>query len=361
MANYNPNIDSLSMGTSTRDALRPGEWFSELQALARYPFAEVLMDGGIGKEWSGKKFTWRIADDAGVPKPRTAPYKTFTADNQNSLFQAEIEIKHGEETHGIDESDIDMNSGEAQLVDEAELGMQEMFQRVCDSIELLACSVPAAGDTLNEVGIPYYINCPSNASGGFQGTVPVGYSLVANVDPVTAHPRFRNYADLFTDYIHEDFSLKVSQMMRAINFNAPKRGKEMQGGGIDSLRVYCGDDSLSDYELMLNTQNQNLGVDGVPMFNRGMLKGMTPIGVPQLNSDGTGSPATSSFPWYFVNHNLLFPVFVPGWRFKEKSGLVPMSHQKCWGVCWKFNWVCRSRRRQAVLAKATPFGEGAFS
>jgi hypothetical protein len=358
MANYNPNTDSLSMGVSTRDVLRQGEWFSELQTLARYPTTEIVMDGSIGKEWPGKKFTWRIADDPGTPKARTAPYKTFTADNQNKLVQAEIHIRHGEETNGIDESDIDMNSGEAQLVDEVELGMQMMYQRLCESIELRSWSVPATGDTLNEVGIPYYVACPSDASGGFQGALPGGgHTLVANIDPVTANTRYRNYADLFTDYIHEDFSLKASNLFRAINFVPPTKAKGMQGGTIDALRVYCGDDSLSDYELMLNTQNDQLGSDGLPMYGRGMLKGLTPIAVPQLNSDGTGSPATNSFPWYFINHNLLFPVFVPGWRFKEKNGTVPMSHQKWWGVFFKYNWVGLSRRRQAVMAKAAPFGE----
>lgn len=369
MANYNPNTDSGSMGVSTRENLRRGEWFSELQALARYPTCEIVMDGGIGKEWPGKKFTWRIADDAGASKPRTAPYKVFTADNQNKLIQAEIHIRHGEETNAIDQSDIDMNSGEAQVVDEVELGLQMMYQRVCESIELFTWSVPADGNDLNEVGIPYYVNCPSNASGsdggaaGFQGTVPAGYTLVANIEPVTANPRYRNYADIFTDYIHEDFSLKASNLFRSINFQPPARGKDMAGGGIDALRVYCGDDSLTDYELMLNTQNDQLGADGLPMFGRGMLKGLTPIAVPQLNSGTSsgGSPAAASFPWYFINHNLLFPVFVPGWRFKEKNGDVPMSHQKYWGVFWKYNWVCMSRRRQAVMAQAAPFGEGTFS
>jgi hypothetical protein len=361
MADYNPNTDSLSMATSTRDVLRPGEWFSELQNLARYPTCEIVMDGGLGKEWAGKKFTWRIADDPGTSKPRTAPYKTFTTDNQNKLVQAEIHIRHGEETFGIDQADIDMNSGEAQLVDEVELGMQSMYVRCCESIELFAWSVPAAGNTMNEVGIPYYVNCPSNASGGFQGTVPAGYSLVANIEPVTANPRYRNYANLYTDFTHQDFGVKASDLLRAINFNPPPKTRAMQGGGIDSLRVYMGDDSLTDYELMLNTQNDQLGADGLPMFNKGMLKGMTPYAVPQLQSDGTGTPASNSQPIYFINHNLLFPVFTPGWRFKEKNGEVPMSHQKYWGVFWKFNWVGLSRRRQAVMAKSAPFGEGAFS
>lgn len=360
MSNYNPNTDSLSMTTSTRNELRPGEWFSELQSLARYPTSEILMDGGIPKEWPGSKFTWRISDDAGTPKPRTSMYKTFTADNQNVLVKAEITPKQGEETFGIDQLEVDMNSGEARLTDEVELGLQAMYIRCVESIEQNAWNVPGANDSLTEVGIPYYVNCPSNASGGFQGTVPSSaYSTVAGLDPVTARPRYRNYANLYTDFTHEDFGVKASNLFRKISFVAPAKTKDM--GGIDSLRIYMGDDSLTDYELMLNTQNDQLGADGLPMFGRGMLKGITPVAVPQLNSDGTGSPNTSSQPIYFINHNHLFPVFTPGWRFKEKSGEVPMSHQRFWGIFWNFNWVCSSRRRQGVLAKAAPFSEGAFS
>jgi hypothetical protein len=357
VANYNPNTDSLSMPTSTRNELRPGEWFNELQALARYPMAEVLMDDGMAKTWPGTKFTWRISDDAGTPKPRTAPYKTFTADNQNVLKKAEIQSKQGEETFGIDRMDVDQNSGEARLVDEQELGLQAMFIRCVESIDENAWKVPAAGDTTTEVGVPYYVNCPTTASCGFQGTVPVGYSLVANIEPVTATPRYRNYANLFTDFTHEDFGVKASNLFRKINFVAPKRQKAVDGGGIDALRIYMGEDSLTDYELMLNTQNDQLGADGLPMFNRGMLKGITPVPVPQLNSDGTGTPASNSFPIYFINHNVLFPVFVPNWRFREENGKVPMSHQMWWGIFWAFNWVCTSRRRLGVLAKAAPFGE----
>lgn len=356
MANYNPNTDSLSMTVSTRDTLRPGEWFNELQALARYPTTEILMDGSIGKEWPGKKFTWRIADDPGTAKPRTAPYKTFTADNQNSLQQAEIHIRHGEETHGIDQSDLDMNSGEAQLVDEQELGMQQMYQRVCDSIEQHAWSVPASGNTLDEVGIPYYVSWNSTAAVGFNGSVPAGYSTVANIDPTT-RTRYKNATGTYADFTHDDFGQKASDLFRLIDFRPGKKGKEMPGGTIDSLRVYMGDDSMTDYELMLVSQNDQLGSDGLSMYGRGLLKGITPIAVPQLNSDGTGTPASGSQPVYFINHNLLFPVFVPGWRFKEKMGDVPMSHQKWWGIFWKFNWVGVSRRRQGVLAKSAPFGE----
>jgi hypothetical protein len=360
MANYNPNTHSLSMGVSTRNVLRPGEWFSELQNLARYPTCEIIMDGGITKEWPGTKFTWRIADDPGIPKGPTAPYQTFTADNQSKLIQAEMPIRHGIETNGIDQWEIAANSGEAKLVDEVELGMQMMYQRTCDKLELNSWSVPAAGDTQLEFGIPGYVTCPSNASGGFkfQGGVPAGYSLVANIDPVTANPRYRNYANLYTDYTHQDFSVKVSEMFRAIDFHAIPKGKSMEGGGIDALRAYCGDDSLTDYELLLNTQNDQLGRDGVPMFRKGLLAGMQIHAVPQLNSDGTGTPASNSQPWYFINHRLLFPVFTPGFRFKETTGKVPMSYQDFWAVRWSYNWVCYSRRRQGVLAKSAPFGEG---
>lgn len=362
MAAYSPLTDSQSMPISTRTDLRPGEWFNDLQKYARYPMCELLWNSGIFKTWSGTKFTWRIADNPGDPKPATSMYKTFSADNQNRLYRAEIEPKHHEETFGLDETEEDMNSSEAQLVDETKLGLTQMYQRACDSVEDHAFSTNVTAGQLDEIPLNYYVNIPSNANGTFCGQVPAGQTLVANVDPITAHQEYRNYANLFTAYTNEDFGLKTSQMLESIDFNPPPQATGGESGpGIDALRIYTAPTSMSNFELSRTYQNDQLGSDAVPMFRRTMVKGITPVTVPALEpTTRNGLTLAGSEPWYFLNHFHLFPVFIPNWHFREKAGQVPMSHMKWWGVFWKYNWVCTKRRVQGALGKLAPFGEGAF-
>ena len=369
MSVYNPATDSPSMAVSTRDNLNRGEWFSELQAITRYPICEILMNDGLAKERTGKLLTWRAADDPGVPKPRTTLYSTYSADKHAKAYQANMPWRHGEETCAIDKRERTMNSGEAMVIDEVELELQHMYQRVCDSCETPALAAPPGpSDNLNEVGIPYYLNCPSNANGTFCGVVPAGYTagtdLIAGIDPQTTHPRYRNYANLYTDFTPDNLGVIISNMFLAISFNPPPKGKD-DGTSIDALRCYLGNETRTNLELMATAQNDRLGNDILPMFASSMMKGITPTPIPLLGggaNEPSAAAAVNSFPMFFVNHNLLYPVFLPGERFAEEGPLpIPMSKMIHWHISWSYNWECKSRRRQAVLAKAAPFGEGAFS
>lgn len=351
------------MAVSTRDNLNRGKWFSELQTYQRYPWCEIVMNDGIAKTAPGKKLTFRSSDDPGLPKARTGLYNTFTADKHVSLYEGQMYWRSGEETFAIDKRELAMNNGEALVVNEEEVGLQSMYQRVCDSIENASCTIAAPTDTLQEQGIPYFINCPGNATGadglygGFQGTVPTGHTVVCNLDPTTTHPRYRNYADIFTDFVYDEFTVKASDLMRAINFDPPPKGKS-EGSPWDGMRVYCGDRTLTAYEAMMLTGNDNLGRDGLPFFNNAVLKGITPTALPVMDSFA----AAGSFPLYFVNHRYLYPVFLPGYRFMERGPeAVPMSHMVFQGVFWTYNWIAESRRRLGVMAKAAPFSESNFS
>lgn len=361
MAVYNPGTDSASMAISTRDNLNRGKWFSELQTYQRYPWCEIVMNEGIAKTAPGKKLTFRSSDDPGLPKARTGLYNTYSADKHVSLYEGFMYWRNGEELFGIDKRESVMNSGEALVVSEEEVGMQAMYQRVCDSIEDASSTIASSTDTLQEQGIPYFINCPSDASGadgannGFQGTVPAGHTLVCGLNPTTTATKYRNYADLFTDFVYDEFTVKASDLMRAINFDPPPRGKS-EGSAWDGMRVYMGDRTLTAYEAMMLTGNDNLGRDGLPFFNNAVLKGITPTALPVLDAKATAG----SFPIYYVNHRYLYPVFLPDYRFKEIGPeKTPMSHQVHWGIFWTYNWIAESRRRLGVMAKSAPFSEAA--
>lgn len=362
MSVYDPAVDSPSMAVSTRDSIKPGDWFSELQSHRRYPLCEILMEDAIVKtDGRGTTMSFRAADDPGLAKARESLYSTYTADKQASAYRGSMPWRHGRETCAIDKREQDMNSGNAQVIDETELELLHMYQRVCDSIELAAVTVPGPNDALNEVGFPYFVNIMSNANGTFCGTVPAGHTLVSGLDPITAHPKYRNFANLFTNFSHEDFGLKATNLMHQIAFDTPPKGKENDDSAV-MLRVFVGDETADEIQLMSTTQNDQLGDDVLPMFKGGKIGGITPTRIPILGggaNEPNGAAAASSFPFYFVNLSTLYPKFLVNNYFRESGWEpVPMSDMLHWFVAWSYNWECKSRRRQGGLAKAAPFGEG---
>ena len=376
MSVYNPAVDSPSMGISTRDPIKVGDWFSELQSFRRYPITEILMEDAIvKKDGAGTVLAFRAADDPGLAKPRESLYSTYTADKHAKMYRGSMPWRHGRETCAIDKREKDMNSGDAKVADEAELELQHMFQRVCDSIEGAGVNVPGLNDSLTEVGFSYFVCIPSNANGTFCGQLPGGATsgTISGLDPITAHPKYRNFANLFTTFSHDDFGLKATNLMHQIAFDTPpkmrpneeypKTGPDM-GETVSMLRIFVGDEAADQIQLMSTVQNDQLGDDVLPMFTGGKIGGVTPTRIPALGggaNEPTGAAAANSFPFYFVNLSCLYPKFLQNNYFRESGWQpVPMSDMEHYFVAWSFNWECKSRRRQGAIAKASPFSEAAI-
>jgi hypothetical protein len=351
------------MTYSTRKELGPVGFLNEYQSFARYPSAELLMSGRFGEDGAvGKAMTWRIADDEGAEAAPIKPGYTFQPAQQADLFQAELPWTWDHEHCSVSELAADLNSGEAQLASDVDLEIQAMLQRIVNKCERNLWTVRSTGQSEIFQGIPYYINIPGNASGwtgannGFQGATPTGHTTVAGVDPAV-HTKYKNYADVYTTFNDDDFSLKVSMLMMAIDFHVPTGTDAKFAGGVGSLTIYLGPNTNAQRELVAVQRNDQVGFDSNPAQGKASTFGLQPTVVPILDS----LAASGSWPIYFVNHGDmgLHPVFLKNRRFERSrtNDMMQASDMRYWEIRWGLQMRCRSRRRMAGMAKSAPFGE----
>lgn len=365
MAAWDPNVGSMTY--STRKELGPVGFLNEYQEFANYPSAQLLMSGRFGEDNAvGKALTWRIADDVGEEAPPISPGYTFQPAQQADLFQAEMPWTWDHEHCSISELAADLNTGEAQLASDIDLEIQAMLQRIVNKNERNLWTIRTSTQTEYYQGIPYYVNIPGNASGwtgtynGFQGFYPAGWTTVANVDP-TVHTKYRNYADIYTAFSDTDFSLKVSMLMMAIDFHVPPGTSAQSAGGVNALTIYMGPNTNAQREAAAVGRNDQVGFDTNPAAGKAATFGIQPTVVPILDI----LAASGSWPIYFINHGPmgLHPVFLKNRRFERSrtNELMQASDSRYWEIRWGLQMRCRSRRRQAGMAKSAPFGEANFS
>lgn len=337
---------------STLSDLQKGVWYQEFADIQDYPIARMLMEGGVGKEGSGRSCTFRMADDPGDADGHYGLYTDFDVDRGEHLVEGTVPWRHIRHGFAVDEHEVSMNSGEAQIVDDMDVQRSAMWQRLSNDIESGAWQVPSSADGLLERGIPYYVPWSSTALGTFNGSgLPAGHTSVAGITP-SAHPKYVPYADTYTNPTKADLGVKLMKMIRQINFRPAPNVKAEQTG---KNRMYMGNEVLQDLETLAANQNDQLGFDIGAAMDNTVLKRTPLMWVPQLDT----SAAAAADPIYVINHSYLYPKFLKGWRFKEYPPAPLPKQRTAIGIeaHVTFNWVAPIRRRLGVIAKSAPFGE----
>lgn len=212
---------------------------------------------------------------------------------------------------------------------------------------------PDSTNTKDPYGVPYWVVKSNTAAtsannDGFNGTAQSGYTLVGGINPTT-NTRWRNYATQYTALTKDDFVRKARRMREYIDFMPL----------VDEIPTYNTGDDYGQYtnytvksalQEILETQNENLGND-VASFegkNTVLLAGVAVTAVQELDLDTTD-------PFYCLNWGVFGAVGNSGMWMKETfipnkadQHNISVHHTDC---C--FNYICRDRRRQGVLATNT--------
>jgi hypothetical protein len=154
-----------------------------------------------------------------------------------------------------------------------------MFMRVAKTLERDFFGVPDATDQLTPWGLKYWI--VKNATTGFNGGLPSGFSLIGNIN-LTEVPHFKNYTDAYTSISKTDLILKLKRAHRRTAFKAPRSDPGFRGDAMPNKRFYLtNEDVLEGLEAIGESQNDNLGNDMAPK--------VAGAGVWGLRSDGDGN------------------------------------------------------------------------
>jgi hypothetical protein len=279
---------------------------------------------------------------------------TAEVDIPNVMTSGKMPWRHTTWNWAVERRLVAMNAGKAKIVDIAQEQRVASLGAAILLFERTLWRAPAADDfDLNPVGIPYFVVKSATAAtlandDGFNGTVPSGYTLVANINPTSgANGRYKNYADAYTDVTKDDLIRKMRRAMRRIDF-MPLVDDIPEYNTGDDYGIYTNDPVIGTMEELLEAQNESLGNDlasrdGKVVFRR------TPVTpVRELDNDTTNPVYILN--WGEIGAQALSGEWMKETHFKQThhQPTISVTHTDC-----TWNLICRNRRRQAVISNGT--------
>jgi hypothetical protein len=326
--------------------------FSQIAtALQRYVVMSRLMKKNKVQFFSaGYGIQWDVMTADNGSARTVGLYATDQVSVPSVLTQGNIDWRHVTWNWAVDRREIAMNSSPRRIVELIKTRRIASFLAAVKLFEAMAWSCPAATNSVDPYGIPYWI-CKSNTE-GFYGTTPVigGYTTVGGIDP-TKYPvsngyRWANWTNQYTSITKDDLIVKWGKAADFTFFEQP----------VESPTFNTGDDCLyattynvySAMKWLLEAQNENLGydvdaMDGKPVFRRSPI-----VWIPQLDADTTD-------PIYGVNFGELHTAGLrQEWLRETQIAIQPNQHTvSSTHTDCSFQWLTRDRRRHFVLAKNT--------
>lgn len=351
--------DMIDLVATTQRELGEGHFNSVAANLTDYPVATKLLRGtGDWVEEHGSGYGWErqiMYKHSG----RAKMTKLDAVDNpgvDDVMGKWVFPWRHFTTDWSVERREILANRSPAKIVDLVKVRSADAMTSLYELVEEQAWSAPASSANDEDLqGIPFYVQ--KNATEGFNGGLPSGWSTIAGIDVTDAKygDKLKNYTGTYTAISKPDWKRTATSMMRQIQFKNPVAVPEHGKVGHKYV-IYINNRTATDLEEMGEAQNDNLGKDlapyGISAFGRnGMgqltFRGIELMYVPQLNSD-------TSDPTYFINHNKLGFVFLKGDRMHmTKIDKNPYKHN--WATTYydnTGNFECTDRRSQGVLYKA---------
>lgn len=270
---------------------------------------------------------------------------------KNVMITGTVPWRHVTWNWAIERREIAMNRSPRKIVDLAKTRRIAAFASAIILFEQAAWRVPATTDDVSPYGIPYWIvksatDAASSSTKGFNGLAPSGYTSVGGISP-TDYPRWANYADAYTNVSKDDLIKKWRRAAYYTDFMPLVDGIPVYNTG-DDYGYYSNYAVVQIMEDLLEAQNDNLGndvasKDGLVLFRR---VPVTPI--IELDKDTTN-------PVYGINWGEFKTMGLRGeWMYETQIPIQPGQHTvSATHTDCSFNWFCRNRRRNFVLATGT--------
>lgn len=272
-------------------------------------------------------------------------------DIPNVMTTGRVPYRHITWNWAIERREIAMNRSPRRIVELAKTRRIASFGSAIIKFENKGWRAPASTDDLSPYGIPYWIvksNTAANSSNsdGFNGSVPSGYTTVGNLNPTT-YPRWKNYATQYTLITKDDLIRKMRRACVYTDFMPLVDDIPVYNTG-DDYGYYTNYAVIGALEEALEAQNENLGSDVASMDGKTLFRQAPLVFVKELDLDTTN-------PIYGINWGEFKTMGLRGEWMNETSipnqpgqHTVSATHTDC-----SFNWFCRNRRRNWVLATDT--------
>ncbi len=344
------------------------KWTNIATSFQKYIFgSNMLRKEKVGFE-SGRDIQWNLQVAQSNAARMVVPGQPDTVNIVDTMQTAVVPWRHSTTSWAYVRQFMRMNREPARIYDLLKEYRSASMISLAELIETQGWNTPSTStDPLNVLGIPHWL--VPNATQGFNGTNPYGFSSGCGGLSSSTYPNWANYTDQYGTVSKADFVRKLRRAMVFTDFEAPVGVDIPTYNTGNKHGLYCTYYVRGLLEEILEQQNDNLGhsvasMDGKTMFMQ------TPVTwVPRLETlSGTGAAAsTGTFvnatytssggyplnPMFGINWGVLRPIFLKGEYLLEHGPLpIPFQHnaqQVFVDLSWQVE--CRDRRLQFVMTQ----------
>ena len=297
----------------------------------------VELTSGTGVQWDVMVSGSGAAQNVGIG----------ASDNVNIvdvMTQATADWRNSTTNYGILEQAMAMNREPARIVDYV---LTRRIAAMISLAQLMEANFfgppPAVTDTVTPWGLKTW--CTKNATEGFNGGVPSGYTTIG-LNPTT-YPRWNNWTYQYSSVSRDDLIRHWRTAARKTKFKPPVDGIPTFNTG-DDYGFYTTLTVMQLLEEALESQNDNLGNDLASKDGEGMFLRVPVTWVPALDVDTTG-------PVYGLNWGTFKTIILKDWWLKETHvPIYPGQHTiSAHFLDCTYQWVARNRRDKFVLSTGT--------
>lgn len=329
----------------TLNRFKKDEWIDISMPLQEYKFAGRVFSAKKRAERGGVRLDWKLRHKNQGTAKHSGLFAVDDTNRVNVMTKGLMEWSKQTVNYIYDVDEDAFQSGPETIIREMQLHEQGLYNDFFALMEDAMWTAPASSalDPMPPSGIPFWLQ--KNASLGFNGGDPAGWSSGAGSIATATFPRWKNYSGTYVQVSREDL---VEKVVNACDFTyfTPVRSYAEIGGGKPDYEFCTVHSVLATMRRTLQASNDNLGVD-VARYAEGVLMKSIPVTwVPAL-TETTSNAYDSQAPFYGINWKKFEYFFKSGRNMTKhppkmagNQHTVRERHMDNWG-----NFVCYDRRQ----------------
>jgi len=331
---------------TTQNELGEPNFVNLMSTLREFPAAKMLLKKSQMKVQAGPQIEWRIMVDHNHQAENVAITDHDSMGAKDGMIVAKINWKKTKTGYSFYHEEILANREPRKIVDLITVKRAQSQTSWVELMEQNFWKFPTASDVRTPLGLPYWV--PKNATEGFNGGHPTGYSSVADVSSTT-YPRWNSYSGQYTSVTSDNLIRMARKMARLTHFKPAVDGLPSFDKG-EQRKYFTNDSVFASLEEILDGKNDNHGnelakYDGTVKFRRADVET-----IPYLDADTTN-------PFYQIDFGVFGMVCLNGAWAKETTWDRYPGQRNVTAVFidYVYNFICRDRRKQGVLATGTSY------
>ena len=336
--------------TLTLDNFKKKSWVDLSLDNQHHCFAAKFLSGKARTPYQGgAHLNWKVQTTNTGTAKFSELYSVEATAVKDLMTTAKVPFTKATVNFSYDVDEQSFQSDRETIIREIDIRRHSAVNDYFELMEAALWSSPASDSESprTPLGIPFWIQKSATTPGGaFTGGDPSGHSSGAANINVADVPNWKNWSGNYTSVSRDDLIAKMRKAIAHTYFQAPKQFAELGNGKGDSdWAFYTTYSVVEDMEKLLESRNDNLGVDLAKYAGSVVVKGNPVIWVPYLDSNDSSNPI------YGVNHKVLQYHYKTGkdmlWHPPQKAARQHTTrevHMDSWG-----QFICLNRRRLFVL------------